>query len=135
MSTNKTQNYQLHAWGAGDDFLRMEFNENFAAIDGLLGEMPANKKLKVVTGSYVGDGDRGRGISLGFRAKAVLALSAPTMVASYQALMLPGLTAEAGQLTENGFRVGERMNLSPSSTQVNGDKLNPYRYIAFDWEE
>ncbi len=33
MSTNKTQNYHLHAWEAGDDFLRTEFNENFAASD------------------------------------------------------------------------------------------------------
>ncbi len=36
MSTNKTQNYHLHAWEASDDFLRSEFNENFAAIDGVM---------------------------------------------------------------------------------------------------
>ena len=33
MSTNKTPNYNLHAWEPGDDFLRREFNENFAALD------------------------------------------------------------------------------------------------------
>ena len=33
MSTNKTQNYGLHAWEAEDDFLRTEFNENFEKLD------------------------------------------------------------------------------------------------------
>ena len=36
MSTNKTQNYALHAWEPEDDFLREEFNQNFAAIDAAL---------------------------------------------------------------------------------------------------
>lgn len=33
MSTNKTENYQLHAWALEDDFLTSEMNENFAALD------------------------------------------------------------------------------------------------------
>ncbi len=33
MSTNKTQHYHLHAWAAGDNFLRTEINENFTALD------------------------------------------------------------------------------------------------------
>lgn len=36
MSTNKTQNYNLHSWVPEDDFLRSEFNENFTGIDGAL---------------------------------------------------------------------------------------------------
>lgn len=33
MSTNKTQNYNLHSWVPEDDFIRSEFNENFTGID------------------------------------------------------------------------------------------------------
>ncbi|MCI8539257.1 MAG: hypothetical protein HFF18_11460 [Oscillospiraceae bacterium] len=33
MSTNKSQNLKLHLWEPEDNFLRTEFNENFAAID------------------------------------------------------------------------------------------------------
>ncbi len=47
MSTNKTKNYQLHSWEAADDFLREEFNENFAALDEVIHEQP-------ITGSYIG---------------------------------------------------------------------------------
>ena len=47
MSTNKTTNYQLHKWEADDNFLRTEFNENFAGIDEALGS-----KAEIVTGTY-----------------------------------------------------------------------------------
>lgn len=33
MSTNKTQNYNLHSWVPEDDFLRSEFNDNFTSLD------------------------------------------------------------------------------------------------------
>ncbi len=33
MSTNKTQNYNLHSWVPEDDFIRSEFNDNFTGID------------------------------------------------------------------------------------------------------
>lgn len=36
MSTNKTQNYNLHSWVPEDDFLRSEFNDNFTGIDAAL---------------------------------------------------------------------------------------------------
>ncbi len=36
MSTNKTQNYNLHSWVPEDDFIRSEFNENFTGIDAAL---------------------------------------------------------------------------------------------------
>lgn len=36
MSTNKTQNYNLHSWVPEDDFLRSEFNDNFTSLDGAL---------------------------------------------------------------------------------------------------
>lgn len=36
MSTNKTQNYQLHSWVPEDDFLHSEFNDNFTSLDAVL---------------------------------------------------------------------------------------------------
>mgnify|MGYP000111315471 CR=1 FL=1 len=33
MSTNKTQNYQLHAWAPEDEFPRTELNANFTKLD------------------------------------------------------------------------------------------------------
>lgn len=49
MSTNKTTNYQLHKWEAEDDFLRTEFNENFAAIDEAL-----HRTYRSIFGKYTG---------------------------------------------------------------------------------
>ncbi|MBU5436299.1 hypothetical protein [Pseudoflavonifractor sp. MSJ-37] len=34
---NYTKHHQLHQWGPGDPFLRTDFNEDFAKIDGALG--------------------------------------------------------------------------------------------------
>ena len=36
MSTNKSEHLNLHLWEPEDDFLRTEFNENFAALDGAM---------------------------------------------------------------------------------------------------
>ena len=65
MSTNKTENYGLHAGEAEDDFLREEMNENFAMLDAALGGM-------VTVGRYTGDGTKDRVIALGFTPRAVL---------------------------------------------------------------
>ena len=65
-----TANYGLHQWEASDNFLRTDFNTDFGIIDGALGE-----KAEVVTGSYTGDGQATRVISLGFTPKAVLVMS------------------------------------------------------------
>ncbi|WP_186566468.1 hypothetical protein [Lawsonibacter celer] len=61
-----TNNYQLHQWEAGDDFLRTDFNEDFVKIDAALG------KLSVEVGSYVGDGTSERTIALGCTPRAVI---------------------------------------------------------------
>ncbi len=50
MSTNKTTNYGLHAWTAGDDFRLHEINENFAALD---------RAPRMAIGSYAGTGQYG----------------------------------------------------------------------------
>ena len=88
MSTNKSQNLKLHLWEPEDNFLRTEFNENFAAIDAALkaeeiaraagvsnalttaqrAQTTANAALvrPYVTGSYTGTG-ADMTIVLGFR--------------------------------------------------------------------
>lgn len=66
MSTNKTTNYQLHSWVPGDDFLRQEFNENFAKLD---------DSVRFVFGTYKGSVDYQNStpqrIELGLKPKAV----------------------------------------------------------------
>ena len=51
-----TNNYQLHQWEAGDDFLREDFNEDFAKIDGAIA-MCGN--CRIIRGSYWGTGTFG----------------------------------------------------------------------------
>ena len=67
----KTANYQLYLWEPEDNFLRTEFNENFAKIDAAIPHIAA--------GAYTGNGGssasttaKTQTISLGFHPKAVL---------------------------------------------------------------
>ena len=80
-----TANYQLHQWEPQDNFLRTDFNQDFAKIDAALAsikvladgkvspaalaavEALANQKCRVITGSYTGTGEYTRTISLGVR--------------------------------------------------------------------
>ena len=100
MSTNKTQNYQLHGWAFGDEFPRGELNANFTKLDTALkaeetaraaaaqNEAAARaaavatlntaigKKAEIVVGTYTGTGASGtRTISLGFTPRAALVLA------------------------------------------------------------
>lgn len=97
-----TQNYQLHQWVPEDNFLRTDFNEDFAKIDKAIKEAltaagsaqsaantaqsaastaqsaantaqsTANSKIALITGSYTGNGAETRTVSLGFQPKAIL---------------------------------------------------------------
>ena len=86
-----TTNYQLHQWEASDDFLRTDFNEDFAKIDTAIKgvETGANTalalkadagttqtalaaKAEIAVGAYTGDGTESRTITLGFQPKALL---------------------------------------------------------------
>lgn len=137
MSTNKTQNYQLHAWVPGDDFLLSEFNANFAAIDGLLAEMPINKKLKIAVGSYLGDNIRNRVIELGFRPKAVALACITNRHIPINTICLDGVENYSVAVVDRGFAVSDYFNEPPDSTSgyVPGATVNPYYYMAFWWEE
>ena len=57
-----TEHYQLHQWVPEDDFLRTDFNEDFAKIDAAIkseAEAAAEAlagKAEIVKGSYIGSG-------------------------------------------------------------------------------
>jgi len=129
MSANKTQNFGLHVWESGDDFLRAEFNENFAAIDA--------QAARVVAGAYEGDGVDGREIVLGFSPWAVILcdesgrmgfMSAHLNVNGGLFLRDFPLLNSGGQaiarVTENGFSVN-----TSSYCPLNDDGTR-YHYMA-----
>ena len=117
-----TTNYQLHQWEASDNFLRTDFNADFAKIDAAVKAVAdaaagleaskaaqtaleavqalAEGKCRVVTGKYVGTGTSRRTITLGFMPKVVFV---------YTSSRVPALgTPDTGsgeniQFTENGF--------------------------------
>ena len=70
MSTNKTTHYQLNQWEAEDKVLRTEFNEDNMKIDGALAAL-AGAVPRIVTGTYIGDGQDNQTIQLGFTPRAV----------------------------------------------------------------
>lgn len=137
MSTNKTQNYQLHAWEPGDDFLLSEINANFAKLDQLIhsrfSALP--KGLKLVVGSYEGDDTQVRNFDVGFRPKMVL-VAATGLYDGHNTLLSDGLPNLHGEITDTGFQVDFYMNWK-ASTHYNygGEVMNPFRYYAFWWED
>ena len=130
MSTNQTANYQLNLWEAGDDFLREEFNENFAALDAAIAAKP-----DVVVGTYSGNNVYPRDIELGFKPRAVLLMNrngyAGTSNGNYGGLMLPdnGLyTASTliAKLTDTGFQLVVKY----AGSVLLNDSSHRYYYLA-----
>ena len=72
-----TSNYQLHQWVPGDNFLRTDFNEDFAKIDAAIKgvETAANtalaKKSEFILGTYEGNGTT-LPVNLGFKPRLVV---------------------------------------------------------------
>ena len=120
MSTNKTEHYGLHAWVAGDDFSRMEINENFALLDAGAAQM--------VAGRYSGTGTDHRIINLGFTPQAVLLIDqSGTMTNGYTwygGLALSGGDSVVLAVTEGGFTVRENDKLHGNTQTIN------YYYLA-----
>ena len=86
---NYTPNYGLHQWEPGDNFLRTDFNEDFAKLDAAIKGVAdtaeskkadksalaevrtlAESKCRVAMGSYVGNGTK-LVVPLGARAKVI----------------------------------------------------------------
>ena len=130
---NYTEHYQLHQWEPEDDFLRTDFNEDFAKIDAALGEKAgveelaevqalARSKCRVVIGSYTGNGDSARVITLGFRPKVVAVDDMGSFSSGYE-LGLDGIDRSAVRVVDGGFRVAAgSLNMNESG--------ETYRYYA-----
>ena len=129
-----TTNYGLHQWEASDDFLRTDFNTDFAKIDAALGEKAdgedlaevenlAEGKCRVVTGSYTGSGTSARTITLGFRPKVVAVDNMGSFSSGYE-LGIDGIDRSAIRVVNSGFQAfGGSIDMNESGEL--------YRYYAF----
>ena len=124
MSTNKTKNYQLHAWKPTDDFLLTEINQNFEKLDRL---MP-----RIVMGSYIKSGSGDMVVDLGFRPKAVLVLESHLFTsdnaAYYSAMVIDGMPLWSQcplSITNTGFRVFRDVSVSGRK----GTNMKEYNYL------
>lgn len=138
MSTNKTEHYALHAWEPEDDFVRQEFNENFAKLDTALAALAQGmgNKLELVTGQYTGNDAATRTISLGFRPKMVIILTnnglpftGVDMHSQAGGFFTPNMTTTPVTITDTGFSM--KVNTS-SNYNMNSDSsgVNPFYYVA-----
>ena len=124
-----TEHYQLHQWVPEDDFLRTDFNTDFAKIDAALAGLAADLeesdaaretlagRPELTWGSYAGSGEETQSVSLGFAPRAVLSLTAGGYTyrsqsgRGYGGLALPSLPVTFGEgndsvaLTAVGFQV------------------------------
>ena len=109
-----TTNYGLHQWEVSDDFLRTDFNTDFAKIDAALGEKAdgedlaevenlAEGKCRVVAGSYTGSGTSERTITLGFRPKVVAVDNMGSFSSGYE-LGIDGIDRSAIRVVTSGFQ-------------------------------
>ena len=146
-----TANYQLHQWVPEDNFLRTDFNQDFAKIDAALAGLKtladskassaalaevqglAGQKNRVVAGTYAGDDAESREINLGFQPIAVLVEVSYGKRPAVDYYMYGGLAVQGGVLkhsdtalsiTQTGFRVAKK---GESYTNLNG---SGYRYLA-----
>ena len=126
-----TEHYGLHQWEATDDFLRTDFNTDFAKIDEAIGKA-AEKDY--VAGTYTGDGAAERVIELGFQPSVMfLERSTGERGASYgkpvAGMLLPGFPLNGStEITQTGFKVYHGTTVAdPQQNSVGA----VYRYLAF----
>lgn len=113
MSTNKTENYQLHAWTAEDEERLEEVNENFAKVDGELKE-----RLLVESGGYVGKNEdyaEWEVYPLGFTPTAIIVAKTDNDEGQFIAnniceIAVPDMPAQCVKIVEGGFAVQQRLN-------------------------
>ena len=107
MMGTKTEHYQLNQWEPGDNFLRVDFNEDNAKIDAALAS-----KYDLIFGSYQGNDAASQFISLGFTPKAVFVFSSSGQMATEDTVRYMGGFAVDSMdypsgviISENGFTV------------------------------
>ena len=132
MASGQTSNYGLNQWAAEDPVLRTDFNQDNAKLDASLGAI--DKRIpRIVTGTYMGNGEESQTIELGFQPQ-ILMVSVRSgndqgrIVDSGVQIAFPDCPAYMLKITETGFIVSGDWNLGLNSTL---DQYNPFRYIAF----
>ena len=135
-----TANYQLHQWVPEDNFLRTDFNQDFARIDAGIRAAKAqaeeleSSKCEITCGTYVGDGAASRTITLGFQPKAVHLEIRSALRGGSSYNMYGGLAVQEGGVAHNNTA----LSITAAGFQVfyQGEALanisgESYRYIAF----
>ena len=136
MSTNKSQSLKLHLWEPEDNFLRTEFNENFAALDMAItaAQQTANSALTAkpyVVGSYMGE-NADMTFNIGFRPSfliisgAVCHSSSTSCSAQYVLITMGNTQSDAVTFTDTGFVLHKISKYYPNLTNRHN-----YDYIAF----
>ena len=131
---NYTENYQLNQWDASDYVRREDFNEDNRKIEEAIKALD-NKRLRVVPGSYTGDGSTSQFISLGQQPQMlIVTYNGRTSQGNimYGGIVYPDMPSECIVLNETGFTAyGGTANNSYRANLVN----SVYRYIALYWRE
>lgn len=123
-----TSNYQLHQWEPTDDFLRTDFNADFAKIDAAIKGVETDikqklaEKIEMIIGSYSGNGAQ-QSITLGFRPKAVIIPTGQV----YSAIAVDFKGLQMLSITDNGFQVEY---FEGHAFTVNAEGYS-YNYLAF----
>ena len=122
-----TENFGLHQWIPEDDFLRSDFNADFAKIDQALAAAATeadltelrtrvNGKCELLTGSFLGNGAETRSINIGDRPLALAICSEQNMFATV--LMRGGDPMGPLSLTTTGFTTGTGGNVPQNVSGV-----------------
>ena len=140
---NYTEHYQLHQWEPTDDFLRTDFNTDFAKIDAALGEKAdaatLAEKCGAVTGTYIGDGAASKAINLGFSPKAVILREAEAAAPCFAAAGGPDVEEDYNgdvmmELTDQGFTVHYKVFYIGANQNISSPYTNreweTYTYLA-----
>ena len=132
----KTTNYNLNQWEAGDRVTRADFNADNAAVDAALkavADAASAGGLKLVTGTYTGDGAASQTIALGIAPKAAYVCAHNGAAFAYTnapnfmgGLALPGHPVRNGS-TPVAEISGESLIVYLSHTNTAGTE---YYYIA-----
>ena len=123
-----TSNYQLHQWEPTDDFLRTDFNADFAKIDAAIKGVETDikqklaEKIEMIIGSYSGNGAQ-QSITLGFRPKAVIIPTGQV----YSAIAVDFKGLQMLNIIDNGFQVEY---FEGHAFTVNAEGYS-YNYLAF----
>lgn len=154
MSTNKTQNYNLHSWLPTDEFHLSEVNENFDLLDAALkaeaqtaarGRSALSAQMagkgELVVGSYTGNGAPTQEIIVGHKIKAILIETTKGerpdhgSLYAYGGLHLPNVPPyyKTCEIDNDRFRVfcsGAGTTYDPNPTRLNDPDIQ-YVYLAW----